>query len=397
MSLGTQQLTHTGAELDKAITDWQNTLTPVYTLPGQVKFSAVCNPTVPSVNVSWVWGDTEFASGIMVRRKLGSVPQHVADGDLVCDIAGVDVVSFEDTIFDAADPGAVGTYEAPIIWYYRAFPYNINGQYQTHYQTAGEYGMKAVGVYSFGETGAVLSTLALGDTFLFGRYEENELEWRVTSIFEDRIKVTLHYDQLFTAQYDAPEPGNPVSTRAANGSNRYATSNIRQFLNARGAANDWFVPQTDTDALGSAYKNRQGFLSGFSEAEINLIVPEVLTSLVPDEDGGGTETFTDLVWIPSSEEMGWKDTNMVGESTVFDIFAGDKNTNANRIDNWAVTHWTRTRAAGTAYQARGVFNGGNAGAYNASISFSLRAGLSLPLSSFITFDEVAGKFRVQAV
>jgi hypothetical protein len=95
--------------------------------------------------------------------------------------------------------------------------------------------------------------------------------------------------------------------------------------------------------------------------------------------------------------MGWKDTNMVGESTVFDIFAGDKNTNANRIDNWAVTHWTRTRAAGTAYQARFVINNGYANAFDASYWYSLRAGLSLPLSSFITFDEAAGKFRVQAV
>lgn len=397
MAMETKNLSFTGEELDKAISDWRNTLTPVYTLPGQVKFSAVCNPTVPSVNVSWVWGDTEFASGIMVRRKLGAVPQHVADGELVCDIVGVETVSFEDTAFDAADAETVGTYDAPILWYYRAFPYNINGQYQTHYQTAGEYGMKEVGVYSFGETGAVLSTLALGETFLFGRYGENELEWRVTSIFEDRIKATLHYDQLFAAQYDAPEPGNPVSTRASSGSNRYATSNVRQFLNARGAANEWFVPQTDTDALGSNYKNHQGFLAGFTEAEINLIVPEVLTSLVPDEDGGGTETFTDLVWLPSSEEMGWKDTNMVGESTVFDIFAGDKNTNANRIDNWAVTHWTRTRAAGSAYQARFVHSNGYAYAHYASNTNSLRAGLSLPLSSFITFDEEVGKFRVQAV
>lgn len=397
MAMETKNLSYTGEELDKAISDWRNTLTPVYTLPGQVKFSAVCNPTVPSVNVSWVWGDTEFASGIMVRRKLGAVPQHVGDGDLVCDIIGVDTVSFEDTAFDAADAETVGTYDAPVLWYYRAFPYNINGQYQTHYQTAGEYGMKEVGVYSFGETGAVLSTLALGETFLFGRYGENELEWRVTSIFEDRIKVTLHYDQLFTAQYDAPEPNNSNTNRVSSGSNRYATSNVRQFLNATGAANEWFVAQTDTDVLGDAYKNRQGFLADFTEAEINLIVPEVLTSLVPDEDGGGTETLTDLVWLPSSEEMGWNDTNMKGESTVFDIFAGSLNTNANRIDNWAVNHWTRTRAAGTAHQARNVNGNGNAIAVSASNWYSVRAGLSLPLSSFITFDEGMGKYRVQAV
>ena len=128
MAMETKNLSYTGEELDKAISDWRNTLTPVYTLPGQVKFSAVCNPTVPSVNVSWVWGDTEFASGIMVRRKLGAVPQHVGDGDLVCDIIGVDTVSFEDTAFDAADTETVGTYDAPVLWCYRAFPYNINGQ-----------------------------------------------------------------------------------------------------------------------------------------------------------------------------------------------------------------------------------------------------------------------------
>ena len=387
-----KQLSHTGAELDQAVTDWLNTLTPVYTLPAQVKLSAVCNPTVPSVNLSWVWGDTEFASGIMIRRKLGAIPQHVGDGELVCNIENCDTVSFEDTDYSASDKTSVGTYDAPVIWYYRAFPYNINGQYQTHYQTSAEYGLKEVSVYSLAE-GSMLSTLALEDTFIFGKYGTADLVWRVSSILEDRIMATLHYDQLFTAQFDAPEPNNTNSNRKSDGSNRYATSNVRQFLNATGAAGQWFQAQTDTDVLGSAYTSKDGFLNAFTEAERNLIIPETLLCQMPDEDGGGTETITDLVWLPSYNQM----YGSGSEGNIFDFLAGENNTNAKRIENWAVWQWLRSFNPGTAHQAHSVGNSGNAYASRASISNSLRAGLSLPLSSFLTFDEDKAMFRVYAV
>lgn len=385
-------LSHSGAELDQAITDWLNTLTPVYTLPAQVKFSAVCNPTVPSVNLSWVWGDTEFASGIMIRRKLGAIPQHVGDGELVCNIEGCDTVAYEDTNYSADDPSSVGTYDAPVIWYYRAFPYNVNGQYQTHYQTSAEYGIKEVAVYSLAD-GAMLSTLGLGDTFIFGKFASADLVWRISSILEDRVMVTLHYDQLFSAQFDAAEPDNTNSNRKSSGSNRYSTSNVRQFLNATGAAGEWFTAQTDTDKLGSAYTNKAGFLNLFTEAERNLIVPETLVCLLSDEDGGGTETITDLVWLPSYNQMFGSGT----EGDIFDILAGENNTNAKRIENWAVTHWMRSYYPGTAHQARSVYTNGSANAVYASNSFSLRAGLSLPLSSFLTYDSEKEMFRVYAV
>lgn len=390
--MDTKQLSHTGAELDQAVNDWLNTLTPVYTLPAQVKLSAVCNPTVPSVNLSWVWGDTEFASGIMIRRKLGAVPQHVGDGDLVCNIANCNTVSFEDTDYSASDTTAVGTYDSPVIWYYRAFPYNVNGQYQTHYQTSVEYGLKEVSVYSLA-AGAMLSTLALEDTFIFGKYGTADLVWRVSSILDDRVMVTLHYDQLFSGAFDAPEPNNANANRKSYGSNRYATSNVRQFLNATGTAGQWFQAQTDTDVLASQYNNRDGFLNAFSEAERNLIIPETLLCLMPDEDGGGAETITDLVWLPSYNQM----YGSGSEGDIFDFLAGENNTNAKRIENWASWQWLRSFAPGTAHQVRLVHSAGNASTYYASNAGPLRAGLSLPLSSFLTFDEDKAMFRVYAV
>lgn len=390
--MDTKQLSHTGAELDQAVNDWLNTLTPVYTLPAQVKLSAVCNPTVPSVNLSWVWGDTEFASGIMIRRKLGAVPQHVGDGDLVCNIANCNTVSFEDTDYSASDTTAVGTYDSPVIWYYRAFPYNVNGQYQTHYQTSVEYGLKEVSVYSLA-AGAMLSTLALEDTFIFGKYGTADLVWRVSSILDDRVMVTLHYDQLFSGAFDAPEPNNANANRKSYGSNRYATSNVRQFLNATGTAGQWFQAQTDTDVLASQYNNRDGFLNAFSEAERNLIIPETLLCLMPDEDGGGAETITDLVWLPSYNQM----YGSGSEGDIFDFLAGENNTNAKRIENWASWQWLRSFAPGTAHQVRIVNSAGSAITSGASNANPLRAGLSLPLSSFLTFDEDKAMFRVYAV
>lgn len=114
---------------------------------------------------------------------------------------------------------------------------------------------------------------------------------------------------------------------------------------------------------------------------------------MPDEDGGGTETITDLVWLPSYNQM----YGSGSEGNIFDFLAGENNTNEKRIENWAVWQWLRSFNPGTAHQARSANNSGGAIAVSASYSGSLRAGLSLPLSSFLTFDEDKAMFRVYAV
>ena len=391
MAQNIEQLSHTGQELDKAIAGWLNTLIPAYTLPEQVTFRAALDPTVPQVHLYWAWERTDYASGIMIRRKVGSLPEHSEDGELVCNITGTDTTTYDDAGFDMEDPERVGTMAAPVTWYYRAFPYNTNLQNQTHYQTTVNLGVITVNVYYLAES-TTLASIALGGDFVFGRYGTTQLVWRVADIREDRVKVIMASNVLksYTTQFDEREPNNPNTDRN-NGNNRWALSNIRQWLNADKAGGEWYVPQHDYDNVATGTANRNGFLYDFTEAEKGIIIPETHTVLLPNIDGGGTETVVDAVWLPCNEEMGFASENKnYPEGTVFQLFDGDNNTNAARADGYGVNYWLRTASASSANYARHVYASGGLGSYFAYNSYAVRAGLTIPLSTVLSYNEETG-------
>lgn len=89
------------------------------TLPAQVtNFKAVQASGAKSVTVSWTKPSSYF-SGILIVRKTGSAPTGVKDGTQAYKGTGS---SFVDS---SANYGTT--------YYYRAFPYNSKGQYQTEY------------------------------------------------------------------------------------------------------------------------------------------------------------------------------------------------------------------------------------------------------------------------
>ena len=399
MAVNTEKLSHTGAELDRAVAGWLNTLIPAYTLPEQVTFKAALDPTVPQVHLYWAWENTENAGGIMIRRKLGSLPEHSGDGELVCNIEGTETTTFDDVGFDKDDATQVGTMAAPVEWHYRAFPYNVNLQNQTHYQTTVNLGVISVNVY-FLEASTTLASIALGGDFVFGKWNSTQLIWRVANIQEDRAQVILATNFLkITAQFDEREPNNPNTDRN-NGNNIWSLSNIRQWLNADGAAGEWYVESHDYDACSTTTKNRMGFLHEFTEAEKGIIIPETHTMLLPNIDGGGTETVVDTVWLPSRDEMGLGSENSnYPEGSVFQLFDGDLNTNANRADGWNVVYWLRTANASFANYARYVAAAGSLSNnyVSANNSYAVRAGLTIPLSTILSYNEETGYHEVVAV
>ena len=395
MAMNTEKLSHTGAELDRAVAGWLNTLIPAYTLPEQVSFTAALDPTVPQVHLYWAWKNTENASGIMIRKKQGALPEHSADGVLVCNIAGTDTEAYDDTDFDAADAAEVGTMAEPVTWYYRAFPYNTNAQNQTHYQTSVNLGCISVNVYYLAAS-TTLASLVAKSTFEFGRYGDKALIWRVAHIEEDRVRVIMDSNILATTiQFDAPETNNTNTDRKNYGNNRWSLSNHRQWLNTDKAGGEWFEAQHDYDVCSSGLVNKNGFLHDFTEAEKGIIIPQTRTCLLPNIDGGGTETVIDTVWVPNRDELGLGSENSsYPEGTVFQIFDGDDNTNANRADGYGVNYWTSTANAGNASHVRSVTSAGGLYYSSAGISIAVRAGLTLPLSTVLTYDEETGRFVV---
>jgi hypothetical protein len=121
------------------------------------------------------------------------------------------------------------------------------------------------------------------------------------------------------AAFDAKEPNNPDSERTDYGNNRWSVSNIRQWLNSEGAANEWFTPQHEYDIApdtmnvvnndDGAYADEAGFLAGFSD-EVKQHFATVrnktilcnVDKLTLSKDFEETE---DKVFLPSYTEMGF--------------------------------------------------------------------------------------------
>jgi hypothetical protein len=125
----------------------------------------------------------------------------------------------------------------------------------------------------------------------------------VTLLARDVARVTI---------FDAPEPDNADANRKNYGSNRYRTSNIRQWLNSDGAAGEWWTAQNLEDGVENTnnadaapnYRSRPGFLAGFSPLFRKNLLPTTLT--VPRNtvtDGGGNDVLSDLVFSPSYSEI----------------------------------------------------------------------------------------------
>jgi len=390
-------LEHTGADLDLAIAQFRAGYLPqTYTLPEQVLFTATLDPTSPSVHLYWAFPSTENVSGIIIRRKKGSLPAHTEDGTLVCNVSGTSTLHYEDE-FDEDDSASVGTLLEPVTWYYRAFPYNTNGQAQTHYQTTLNRGYMAVNVYWLPES-TTLTTLPVGGIVEFGAYGSTPLVWKVADKQADRARILLNSPLLGNSAFDKPEPDNANGDRRGYGSNRYSTSNLRQWLNSAGDANSWFTAQTDTDVCDNSLKAKNGFLHDFTAAERSLIVPEQKVCVLPSVDGGGTETIADTVWLPSRTEVGLGDEVANSpEGAVFQLFDGDGNTNANRAEGFGTNYWLSTPNSSYANYVRNVYSSGALGHNNAYNSFAVRAGLSIPLTAPIVYNTELGRYQVVVV
>lgn len=121
--------------------------------------------------------------------------------------------------------------------------------------------------------------------------------------------ITLLSEKIIKyATFDVAEPSNPTTNagmyednRTYFGNNRYAHSNIRQWLNKSGAP--WYTAQHTYDAPPT-YQNEAGFLTGFS----SNFLSSILTTSVPvrcayDFDGISNETVSDKVFLLSRDEV----------------------------------------------------------------------------------------------
>ena len=128
--------------------------------------------------------------------------------------------------------------------------------------------------------------------------------------------------------FDAIEASNTDSSRKTYGNNRYAQSNIRQWLNSDKIS--WYSAQHSADAppnnanVNSNYNEydaEPGFLTNFSANLRNSLVAAPLTTAKNTAvDGGGSETVSDKVFLLSNTEVGLANENNIAEGNRLSLF-----------------------------------------------------------------------------
>ena len=152
--------------------------------------------------------------------------------------------------------------------------------------------------------------------------------------------VTLITEKIIQLMcFDAMEASNSNADRRSYGNNRYAHSNILQWLNSNAAAGRWYsakhgqdAPPTNANVWSNynEYDAWAGFLAMIDPkfvAELLNTTQTVVKNTVTD--GGSYETVTSKMFLASTTEVGLANENGIAEGTLLALFSN----NASRIAN----------------------------------------------------------------
>lgn len=208
-----------------------------------------------------------------------------------------------------------------------------------------------------------ITNLSLNDKIKYGSYKGAPIIWRIADFNHPGYpsnSVTLISDVILCVKaFDAKEPSNSDSDRQQYGNNRYAHSNLRQWLNKRGSP--WYEAQHSADAPPNSsgvspnpYDTEPGFLTEFTDDELSVLLETALTVAKNKvTDGGGSETVVDKIFLASYTEVGFGNENGIAEGVQFPIFTND----ASRIAQYNgsdVNWWLRTPSASSSGHVRCV-------------------------------------------
>lgn len=168
------------------------------------------------------------------------------------------------------------------------------------------------------------------------------------TVLESGLAVTAGSDgtALGTASNAKTDCVNTIGTfnsviRRVYGSNNWAESAARQWLNSSAAANGWWQRQTIFDIVLS-YANNAGFLAGLDPDFVDAlgavdIVTARNTIYEMGDTLGGSYTTRDKLFLPSMTEIGLGSNNSVAEGSVLPLYDGATQTDRIKYDQAAQT------------------------------------------------------------
>ena len=170
--------------------------------------------------------------------------------------------------------------------------------------------------------------IKMGDTIVMGKYNGEDIFWRVLRLSEDGTKATVVSRDVITVKaYDAPDSGTYNRDEKENysfsgtavdtdmklqafvrGNSNWETSNIRTWLNSSSENVEYEgqVPSSAAMADGrNGYHTEKGFLCNFTEEERGLIQEtqiETKGNALAEEE---MITTRDKVFLLSQDELKW--------------------------------------------------------------------------------------------
>lgn len=341
-----------------------NDVYPAETLPAQTNLSA--SGLQDSIGIKLNWSDVN-ASGYLILRKENAMPATSADGDIVYNGSY------------AADGYTDTGVQKGKVYYYRIFPRNSKNQYQSL-----EDGAVAMVDYKDRTGETLLGDLPLGTKIKFGQWNGSDFFWEVVDT-QDKASgfVTVAADQnLGNRQFDAPEPSSPITNRKTQGNNRWAYSAVRQLLNSDADADAWWTAQYEYDVAPSYATQIPGFLKDFTTYEKGIVVTKKNKCILPNDDGGGTETVQDKFWFPSYYAMGLGVIQPLEDDRIYEKFTD----NASR--SYQSNYWLRSiNGAESPSIVRFVSSNGTAYSNSASNGYAARPFCQLPTSAYMTWSD----------
>ena len=341
-----------------------NDVYPAETLPVQTNLSA--SGLQDSIGIKLNWSNVN-ASGYLILRKENAMPTTSADGDIV--------YNGTYTADGYTDTGV----QKGKVYYYRIFPRNSKNQYQSL-----EDGAVAMVDYKDRTGQTLLADLPLGSKIKFGQWNGSDFFWEVVDTLDKTSGfVTVAADQnLGNRQFDAPEPSSPISNRKTQGNNRWAYSAARQLLNSDADVDAWWTAQYEYDAEPSYVSQIPGFMKDFTAYEKNIVLTKTNKCIIPNDDGGGTETTQDKVWFPSYYAMGLGVIQPLEDNHIYEKFVN----NASR--SYQSNYWLRSiNSAESPSSVRVVLSGGSAYNFSANNSLAVRPFCQLPTSAYMTWSD----------
>ncbi|WP_127837519.1 DUF6273 domain-containing protein [Clostridium prolinivorans] len=184
------------------------------------------------------------------------------------------------------------------------------------------------------------ATMQVGDYVQFGSYLGKPILWRVINLDSNGLPMLFSERILALKSYDASEsgwnghtrkgstsPSTPQEFREAYGSNNWITSNIREWLNSSDKKVKYSTQAPNSKAVHTnPYADEPGFLSNFTQAELNLILPVTHKTILSDLDkhmrDGGTvkdHVYNENIgdWVQNYDDVYYK--NVTDKVYLLDI------------------------------------------------------------------------------